>query len=286
MRAGDSDMYDEDLIWSQYSDDKTDIGRELMLVIRVMNKALPLSEKLTVLSVGSGSEPQFKILEAAFQGGVYLLDIDSVPLEIIQKYAEQRWIKNVSTIQEDYTKVLISQTRAEQFLRDSLHGKKQDLITLHHSLYYCEENEWIGLFENLYQKILADRGAIHAVMMSSKSQDHSTTTWLYNHFAGKFFNCQNDQDLKSFGRELEKNRIFSKSVFKRETHEAEFWTDDFEKFMAVVWMILLYPNVHEYSLEQREEITKYIYDNFWISKKPLVQMQDHLVILRNLGEFL
>ncbi|MCK5133313.1 MAG: class I SAM-dependent methyltransferase [Candidatus Sabulitectum sp.] len=286
MRVGDSDMYDEDLIWSQYSDDKTDIGRELMRVIRAMNKALPLSEKLAVLSVGSGSEPQFKILEAAFQGGVNLLDIDSVPLEIIKKYAEQRWIKNVSTIQEDYTKVLINQTRAQQFQKNNLHGRKQDLITLHHSLYYCEEAEWTELFKNLYQKILADRGAIHAVMMSSKSQDHSTTTWLYNHFAGKFFNCRNDQDLKSFGRELAKNRAFSKAVFTSRTHEAEFWTDDFEKFMAVIWMILLYPNVHEYTLEQREEITEYIYNNFWVSKKPLVQKQDHLVILRSLGELL
>ncbi len=273
-------MYDEDLIWSRYSGDKTDIGIELMQVIRVMIKALPLEKKLQVLSIGSGSEPQFKILKAAFQSGVNLLDVDSVPLEILRKYAEQRSIKNVSTIQADYTKVLIKQTDAEQFFRNSLNGKKQDLITLHHSLYYCEEKVWADLFSSLYKKILARRGAIHAVMMSSKSQDHSSTTWLYNHFAGKFFDCHNEQDLKLFGTDLEKNKAFSRAKFIRKTHKVKFWIDDFEKFMSVVWMILLYPNVHKYTLEQKEEITGYIYHNFWTSKKPLVQMQDHLVVMK------
>jgi len=283
MRVGDSDMYDQDLIWSQYSEDKTDIGIELMQVLRSMHKALPLEKKLRVLSIGSGSEPQFKILKAAFTAGVSLLDIDVVPLEVIRKYAKQRCIKNVSTIREDYTKVLVEETSAKQFLRNVLNGKKQDLITLHHSLYYCEEEVWADLFTSLYQRILARRGAIHAVMMASKSQDHSSTTWLYNHFAGKFFHCHNDQDLKLFGTELEKNRAFSRAKFMKKTHKVKFWIDDFEKFMAVVWMILLYPNVHKYTQGQKEEITGYIYHNLWIRKKPLVQMQDHLIILKNLG---
>ncbi len=276
-------MYDQDLIWSQYSEDKTDIGIELMCVIRSMHKALPLKKKLKVLSIGSGSEPQFKILKAAFTAGVSLLDIDGIPLGVIRKYAEQRCIKNVSTIRKDYTKVLVEQTSAEQFLRNSLNGKKQDLITLHHSLYYCEEEVWADLFTSLYQKILADRGAIHAVMMTSKSQDHSSTTWLYNHFAGKFFDCHNDQDLKTFGKKLTKNKAFSRAVFTRKTHKVKFWIDDFEKFMAVIWMILLYPDVHKYTRKQKEEITGYIYQNLWIRKKPLVQIQDHLIILKDLG---
>lgn len=280
MRAGDSDMYDEDLIWSQHSGDKTDTGIELMQVIRAMTRALPFEKRLKVLSIGSGSEPQFKILKAAFQSGVNLLDIDGVPLEVLRKYAEQRSIKNVSTIQADYTKALINQADAEQFLRKSLYGKKQDLITLHHSLYYCEEQEWTDLFTSLYRKILARKGAIHAVMMSSKSRDHSSTTWLYNHFAGKFFDCHNEQDLKLFGTELEKNKAFSRAKFIRKTHKVKFWIDDFEKFMSVVWMILLYPNVHRYTLEEREEITEYIYHNFWTGQKPLVQMQNHLVVMK------
>lgn len=74
MRAGDTDMYDEDLIWSRNSRDKIDIGEVLMQIIRTMNKSLPLSRKLRVLSIGSGSEPQFLILESAFRGGIHLLD--------------------------------------------------------------------------------------------------------------------------------------------------------------------------------------------------------------------
>lgn len=46
-------MYDQDLIWSRYSEDKTDIGIELMQVARSMHKALPLEKKLRVLSIGS-----------------------------------------------------------------------------------------------------------------------------------------------------------------------------------------------------------------------------------------
>ena len=48
--------------------------------------------------------------------------------------------------------------------------------------------------------------------------------------------------------------------------------------MGVVWMILLYPDVHRYTLEQREEITEYVYREFWRDGKPLLQIQDHLII--------
>lgn len=284
MRAGDTDMYDEDLIWSRNSSDKIDIGEVLMQVIRVMSKALPVSRKLCVLSIGSGSETQFRILEPAFRGGLYLLDIDSVPLSIIMDRVQRQSIKHVATILADYNMVLIQPEKAERFLKDKLNGRKLDLITLHHSLYYCEESVWEEFFESLYRKVLARRGAIHAVMMASNSENRYSTTWLYNHFAGKFFNCRNDQDLRSFGRELEKNGVFSKAKFLRQTHRVNFHIDDFEKFMAVIWMILLYPNVHKYTLEQKEEITDYIYDEFWIKKKPLIQMQDHLVIERNLSQ--
>lgn len=284
MKAGDTDMYDEDLIWSRNSRDKIDIGEVLMRVIRTMNKALPLSRKLRVLSIGSGSEPQFLILESAFQGGMYLLDIDSVPLSIVRDRVQSQWIEHVTTIRADYNNILVRPEKAEQFLKDKLDGRKLDIITLHHSLYYCEKSVWKEFFASLYLKILARRGAIHAVMMASNSEDRYSTTWLYNHFAGKFFNCRNDQDLNSFGRELENSRIFCKAKFIRQTHSVDFFVNDFEKFMAVIWMILLYPNVHKYTTEQKKEITEHIYDNFWIKKKPLVQTQDHLVIERNLSQ--
>ncbi len=284
IKTGNADMYDEDLIWSQYSSDKADIGRVLMEVIRTMSKALPLSRKLRVLSIGSGAEPQFKILESAFQAGIYLLDIDSVPLAVIEERVRREWIELVTTIREDYTRVLVHPLQAEQFLKGYLGGRKQDLITLHHSLYYCEEYEWSELFESLYRKVLARRGAIHAVLMSSDSRDPRSTTWLYNHFAGKFFNCRNDQDLSSFGRELEKNSAFINAKFMRKTHRVNFFVDDFGKFKAVIWMILLYPSVHRYTFEQKEEITEYVYSNFWMKRNPLIQMQDHLIIHKNLRE--
>jgi len=45
-------------------------------------------------------------------------------------------------------------------------------------------------------------------------------------------------------------------------------------------MILLYPNVHDYTPEQKEEITEYIYKKFWLKKKPLIQQQDHLSLYK------
>ena len=52
--------------------------------------------------------------------------------------------------------------------------------------------------------------------------------------------------------------------------------------MAVVWMILLYPNVHPYTLKQRQEITGFVYERLWKKKEPLVQAQDHLVVYKGI----
>ncbi|MDP8214304.1 MAG: hypothetical protein RAO92_07010 [Candidatus Euphemobacter frigidus] len=280
IKVGNSDMYDEDKIWALYSSDKIDIGEVLMKVIRTLDRELPLSRELRALSIGSGSEPQFRILEPTARGGLYLLDIDSVPLGIVKEQLRREWIKHVTTIRVDYNRVLIRAQKVEQFVKNRLGGKKLDLIVLHHSLYYSRESEWEALIENLYRKILASRGAIHAVMMASECQDQYSTTWLYNHFAGKYFGCRNDQDLKAFGKGLKKNKIFNKAVIDQRTHRVRFFVDDFGKFMSVIWMILLYPNVHKYTRKQREEITENIYDKFWLKKIPLNQMQDHLVVYK------
>jgi hypothetical protein len=68
-------MSHQDKIWSRYSRDKVDIGETLARVLRTLSKALPLDLPLRALSVGSSTEPQFRILEASFRGGLYLLDI-------------------------------------------------------------------------------------------------------------------------------------------------------------------------------------------------------------------
>jgi len=117
-------------------------------------------------------------------------------------------------------------------------------------------------------------------MMSSSCREKDSTTWLYNHFAGKFFGCRNDQDLNAFGKGLHENKNFIGAKIQQVTHRVKFYIDDFEKYMAVIWMILLYPNVHDYSHVQKEEITEYIYDNFYKPQKPLIQMQDHLIVSR------
>lgn len=280
IQAGEIDMYNEDTIWSQNSSDKVDIAEELMRIIREIFGSVPPGRRLKALSIGSGSEPQFQILEAAFRGGLYLLDIDAVPLGVISTRIKSHWMNHVTTIQADYNKTLLHTADAQWFLGEELGGSRQDLITLDHSLYYSGESDWAELFGSLYSIILAEKGAIHAVMMSSECGEMDSTTWLYNHFAGKFFACRNDQDLISFGKGLRRNNQFSGASVRQETHRVKFFTDDFEKFMAVIWMILLYPNVHDYSHDQKEEITEYVYSNFFIPGKPLVQVQDHLVVSR------
>lgn len=284
MNSASSDMYDEDMIWSQHSGDKADIAREMMVVIRLLNKSLPLSRKLRALSIGSGAEPQLKILDAAFQGKINLLDIDSVPLDKAKTIARQHLTGIPATIQADFTKHLLDPLSTVKFLKGSLGDKRQDMVTLHHSLYYCDKKDWGRLFENICKNILSQKGSIHAVLMASKSRNPSTTTWLYNHFAGKFFNSVNDQDLSLFGRELQKNISLKNIEIVRKTSKVKFWIDDFEKLMAVIWMILLYPNVHNYRAEQKQEITEHIYENYWAPGKPLIQMQDHLIVYKNLEQ--
>ncbi|MCK4805991.1 MAG: class I SAM-dependent methyltransferase [Candidatus Aegiribacteria sp.] len=278
IRAGEVDMYDEDTIWSQNSSDKVDIAEELMRIVREIFRSVPLDRNLKALSIGSGSEPQFQILEASFREGLFLLDIDRIPLSVIDRRIKSHWIDHVSTIQADYNKTLVCIEDAQRFLREELGGSRQDLITLHHSLYYASESDWAELFSSLYSTILSFKGFIHAVMMSSDCREKNSTTWLYNHFAGKFFGCRNDQDLVLFSKTLGRSSSFRKADIHVETHRVKFFNDDFEKFMAVIWMILLYPNVHDYTLDQKEEITEYVYGNFYKTGKPLIQMQDHLVI--------
>ncbi|MDD5681417.1 MAG: class I SAM-dependent methyltransferase [Candidatus Omnitrophica bacterium] len=283
LKAADSGMLGEDKIWSRYSHDKVDIGEELAKVIRTLSKALPLSLPMRALSIGSSSEPQFRILETAFRGGLYLLDVDKKALDTVRERLARQCTTHVMTIRDDYNKEFLNAGNTERFLKKRLGGRKVNLITLHHSLYYSKECEWAAIFENLYRKILAPKGAMHAVLMASCSGDNQTTTWLYNHFAGKFCGCRNDQDMYVFKKELDRNPVFKNSGISIETHKVRFCVNDFANFMAVVWMLLLYPDVHKYTLKQREEITEFILNRFWLKKKPLIQAQDHLIVYKGIG---
>ncbi|TLU84234.1 MAG: class I SAM-dependent methyltransferase [Chlorobium sp.] len=282
LRTADSDIADEDEIWSHYSNDKVDIGERLASVIRTLHAAKPLTWKLRALSLGSSSEPQFRILETAFRGGLYLFDIDQRALDILEERIQRQYTDHVSTIRGDYTGIFLNREYCRNFLLEKLDNRKVDLITLHHSLYYCTEDSWCGLFEELLRQFLAHEGAVHAVLMANSSNDERTTTWLYNHFAGKFFGVRNNQSLPALKKELEQSRMFSNSQIMISTSNVKFFVNDFAKFMKVIWMILLHPNVHRYNDTQKEEIISFIIDNLWSQRQPLLQKQHHLVIYRGM----
>lgn len=283
LRAARSEMFKEDKIWAKYSNDKVDIGETLAKVIRTLQKEMPLSKNMRALSIGSSNEPQFRILETAFRGRLYLVDIEKKALGVVRERVKRQFTTHVETIHADYRKLFLSKNATKEFFKNKLGGKKAELIMLHHSLYYADEQQWNNIVENLFKIILAPKGAIHIVLMSSESANSYSTTWLYNHFAGKFFNHKNNQDLLSFRKELSGNPDFKYAKIMSKTSNVKCYVKDFNKLMAVIWMILLYPNVHKYNSKQRQEITNFIYRRFWRRKKPLLQQQDHLVIYRGIG---
>ncbi|HNV85437.1 MAG TPA: class I SAM-dependent methyltransferase [Candidatus Omnitrophota bacterium] len=275
-------LLSQDKIWSKFSNDKVDIGERLAKVIRTLEKAAPLNRPLRGLSIGSSNEPQFRILQSHFGGGLYLLDIDRTALSAVRERVFRQKTKNVRTITKDFKKIFLDAAKTKAFLQNKLGGKKVDLITLEHSLYYSEESEWPRFIENLYRYLLAPTGAIHCVLMASRSRNPSTTTWLYNYFAGKFFGHKNDQSLPRFKRELRENPVFKRAQILSAKSHVHFWAGSFRHFMAVVWMILLYPHIHPYSPSQRKEIAHTISRRFFRKKSPLIQEQDHLVIYRGI----
>jgi hypothetical protein len=283
LRVADSHLFEEDKIWSRYSNDKVDIGETLAAVIRTLHKALPLKKGLSALSIGSSNEPQFRILETNFRRGLYLWDIEKEALEIVRERLARQSTGHVRLIRDDFDRCFLSAAQAVKLLKNKLGNEKKNLITLHHSLYYCADDLWKTLFDNLYRYILAPEAAIHAVLMSCRPDMPYTTGWLYDHFVGRFFGEHNEQDLTGFKKELRQDRLYSKCRILSKTSKVRFFVNDFEQFMAVAWMVLLYPSVHRYNLSQREEITEFIYKNFWEKKRPLWQLQDHLVIYRGIN---
>ena len=149
-------------------------------------------------------------------------------------------------------------------------------------MYYCRREYWPALLRNLYRHILAPAGAIHCALMASDSRNAHSTTWLYNHFAGKYFGHRNDQSLPGLRVALRRDRLFAGVQLHLRTRKVHGWVDDFEKFMAIVWMILLYPNVHPYTLQQRRDIARYMYAHFFKKRQPLIQVQDHLILYRGI----
>jgi hypothetical protein len=289
LRAAGGHMYQQDKIWSRYSNDKVDIAGALARVLRTLAKALPLDLPLTALSVGSSNEPQFRILESACRGGLYLVDIEDAALGVVEERIKRQNTPHVQLVRGDYREVFRDEESVLRFRAEHLDGRRLTLITLHHSLYYSPQSFWHGLLANLYRHVLAEApqpgpsGAIHAVLMASQSDDPTSTTWLYNHFAGRFFGHHNDQDLLACAAELGADPCFAGAQVLTKSSRVEFFVDDFEQFIAVVWMILLHPNVHRFSEEQQREVVEWVYTNLWSRGLPLVQVQDHVVIYRGTG---
>ena len=273
-------MSQQDKIWSRYSRDKVDIGETLARVFRTLAKALPLARPLRALSVGSSTEPQFRLLEANFRGGLYLLDVERAALDVIWERMRRQSVTHVFPIRRDYTRIFLDRDQTRRFLREDLGGRRVDLVAFEHSLYYCPTAQWRSLLEIVVDELLAPVGAVHLVLMSAAATDPSTTTWLYDHFAGKFLGHTNDQDLRGFARVLRRERSLGAAQILSKTDRVRFFVDDFRSLMSVVWMILLYPNVHQFTTAQRREITEHVYRRFFARRRPLLQDQDHVVIYR------
>ena len=291
LRSASRYMYQQDKIWARYSNDKVDVGDTLTTTLRTLSKALPLEAPLSALSIGSSTEPQFRILQSACGGGggLYLLDQEEAALQQVAERVARQNIRHVGLIQGDYRELLRDEHAVRLFRYRRLQGQHMSLVLLHHSLYYSRREVWNDLLANLYQHLLAPEfdtgisGAIHAVMMSSRSDEPLSAMWLYNHFAHRFFGQRNNQDLQECAAELRDDpRLPDAQVLTKSTR-IEFFVEDFEQYMAGVWMVLLHPNVHRFSEEQQREVTEWVYENRWSRGLPLAQIQDNLVIYRGRG---
>jgi hypothetical protein len=286
MRAAESPMVRQDKIWARYSGDKVDVAHGLSDVIRALVGASNTCRPLRAVSAGSSSEPQFRILESMFRGGLWLVDIEQQAMDIIRERNRRQHISHVHPIQGDYLSLFGDEDSAMRFTRDVLTGQRADLITLHHSMYYAPRSAWTDLIWSLYSQVLmrgddkADEtgGAIHAVLSSSHAENPKSANWFYNHFADKYFGMRNTQDLPEFAEELRKDPRFSDALIQTRTSHYRFWCDDFGELMHGVWMILLHPNVHRFDEVQQREVIEYVYENVYMPQHPLMQQQDHLYI--------
>jgi hypothetical protein len=289
LRAANRYMYQQDKVWARYSNDKVDVGDTLTTTLRTLSKALPLEAPFTALSIGSSTEPQFRILQSACRGGLYLLDQEETALQQVEERIARQNIRHAGIIRGDYRELLRDNHAVRLFRHRRLQGQYMSLVLLHHSLYYCRREKWNDLLANLYQHLLAPEfdtgisGAIHAVMMSSRSDEPMSAMWLYDHFARRFFVHRNNQDLPQCANELRSDPRLADAQILTKSTRVEFFVDDFELYMAGVWMVLLHPNVHRFSEDQQREVTEWIYENLWSRGRPLIQTQDHLVIYRGAG---
>lgn len=287
MRAADAPMMRQDKIWSRYSNDKVDVGHGLMDAVRNVMTGVPVERPVAALSLGSSTEPHFRTLESIFRAGLWLVDVEQAALDHVRERMQRQDIQHVHPVQGDFRALLGSDAAARRFVSARLGGQRVELVTLHHSLYYAPRSEWLALFAAIYDRVLtaADEkrgagGAIHAVLGASHSPDPTSVAWLYNYFAGRFFGVHNDQDLVEFAGQLRSDKRFAGARVSTRSSQVRFWADDFEQLMHVVWMVLLHPNVHRFNTAQQREVIEYVYENLFLPRLPLTQVQDHLFLYK------
>lgn len=281
LEAGEIPLRRQVKLWARHTDEKSDVAAELMSVFRQLHRQISADKALKSLSIGSSDEPQFRLLNAGSGGGLWLYDADEQALDVVQERLTRQMLNRVHLVRGDYRTDFMNEASARETQSRRLGGTGFDLIALHHSLYYCDAKEWPSPISALYTTLLNAIGALHLVLMSASDTRTHTTTWLYNHFAEKFFDHRNDQDLNALEPILASQPQFVSARFVHTTNAVKFQTDRFENFMAVVWMILLYPSGHSYTREQRCEITEFVIEEFWKPGRPLTQIQDYLTIYKN-----
>lgn len=286
LRAGAAGIHAQDRTWATFSDDKVRIGESTNRVLRTVAASLSLRASIRALSVGSSSEPQFRLLEAWCDDGLYLLDVDHDALDVVRTRVERQRLEHVAALEADLTRALATPTAAARLRDRHLDGDRLNLVLFHHSLYYAPRARWDALIDATYTELLKPaRGgrptaAIHAVLKASRAGGPLSTTGLYDRFAGGFCGAVNDQDLAGFGRGLRRSTHFRTAQVAVRTGDVFFDTDDFEAFMGVVWMVLLYPQVHQYTQDQRVEITEWVYRHLWSQRRPLHQVNDYVAVYR------
>ena len=280
LMAAEARIFQQNKIWARHTDEKPDVAASLMRVIRHLHRTMPMDRDLSALSIGSGDEPQFRLLDAVFRAGLTLYDIDEMALAAVRSRIERQRLGTVSLCTGDYTRDFRDPGMAAQTLEQKFSGSPFDLVTLHHCLYYSDVTDWPAITEAIYRSVLAPGGAMHMAMMSTRENRRGTTTWLYNHFARRFFNQEADQDLLGLQDILARHASFEDAQVTTETREVQFWVNNFERYMSVVWMILLYPDGHNYTIQQRVEITEFVIENFWRPRRPLIQSQDYLSVFK------
>lgn len=278
LAAGKLTLREQVKTWERYTDEKADVARDLMRGVKALVPQLSPDHDFRTLSIGPSEEPQFKLLHALSNGGLWLYDKDTGALDALKAFTDRHLLRDVHLKTGDYLEDLATPQSARTTLAGKLGGVPFDLITLHHVLYYCAAESWPGLVARLNSEVLSAPGMMHLALMSSPTGRPHTTTWLYNRFARKFFGTENSQNLLELPERV--SALTDDLSFSIQSNATRFRPTSFREMMAVVWMIMLYPSVHDFDTDQRTEITEFVLDEFWLPGRELVQVQDYLTAIK------